>query len=286
MPPPDAYHGHSSAPARAPGRRPSLAFPRQQGRARNPLFFGGVLHRFFEDLVLQRLLAQHTLQLDNLGARGCQLGGRHHGLAGGHGHQRALAFELAPLEQQAGGNTFLPGHERHAHAGLIGSPHERRFLGQGPAPAAPVPRDHFDRLCIPSRIHSPTPILKDKRWTVYGHSGGQLTTSKSAAPRPSKSRRRCVAPGSQSTSLRCARRCKAGTTTSSRSPSATGRFKPCFLRTTPSSRHCRARRRPSVAESIRPTSPCCARSSRRCMAGATSRNCPRTRTTACCNSSA
>src|SRR5882724_4699606 len=174
MPPPDAYHGHSSAPARAPGRRPSLAFPRQQGRARNPLFFGGVLHRFFEDLVLQRLLAEHTLQLDNLGARGCQLGGRHHGLAGGHGHQRALAFELAPLEQQAGGNTFLPGHERHAHAGLIGSPHERRFLGQGPAPTALVPRDHFDRLCIPSRIHSPTPILKDKRWTVYGHSGGQL----------------------------------------------------------------------------------------------------------------
>ena len=38
--------------------------------------------------------------------------------------QRALPFELAPLEQQAGGNAFLPRHQRHAHAGFVGAPHQ------------------------------------------------------------------------------------------------------------------------------------------------------------------
>jgi len=49
----------------------------------------------------------HALQLGNLGSGNGQFGGGHHGLAGGHGRQRTLAFELAPLEQQARSNTFL-----------------------------------------------------------------------------------------------------------------------------------------------------------------------------------
>jgi hypothetical protein len=71
------------------------------------IFFGGVAHGFFEDFVLQRLFAQHALELGDLGPGRGELGGRHHGLAGGHRGQRALALELAPLEQQAGRHTLL-----------------------------------------------------------------------------------------------------------------------------------------------------------------------------------
>ena len=70
-------------------------------------FFRGVAHGLLEDLVLQRLLAQHTLELGNLGPGRGELGGRHHGLAGGHRGQRALALELALLEQQAGRHALL-----------------------------------------------------------------------------------------------------------------------------------------------------------------------------------
>jgi hypothetical protein len=55
-----------------------------------------------------------------------------------------------------------------------------------PGPAgkrlALLPRDCLDRLAMPSRIHSPTPIRKDKRWTASGHSGGQLSAFLEALP--------------------------------------------------------------------------------------------------------
>ena len=166
-----AARERSSAPTSEPGRRPSLVVPRQQGRARNPLFSAAYstasLRISFSSVFLPRM----RCRLGNLGTRGGQFGGWHHGLAGRHRRQRALTFELAPLEQQAGGNTFLTGHQRHAHTCLVGSSNRRRLLCKGPVPAALVPRKNLDRLCFPSRTHSPTPILKDKRWTMSGHSG-------------------------------------------------------------------------------------------------------------------
>jgi len=75
-----------------PGKQLSLFVLWQQGRARNPLFFGCVLHRFFEDLVLQGFLAQDALQLGDLGSGCGQFGGRHHGFAGRHRHQSALTI--------------------------------------------------------------------------------------------------------------------------------------------------------------------------------------------------
>ena len=49
---------------------------------------------------------------------------KRHDLTSEHDGQRTLPFELAPLEQQAGGNAFLPRHQRHAHAGFVGAPHQ------------------------------------------------------------------------------------------------------------------------------------------------------------------
>jgi hypothetical protein len=95
--------------------------PRATRASAQSFFFGGVFHGFLEDLVLQGLLAQHALQLGNLGTGGRQLRCGHDGLASGDGRLGTLSLELAPLEQQAGGNTFLPGHEGHAHAGLVGA---------------------------------------------------------------------------------------------------------------------------------------------------------------------
>lgn len=45
-------------------------------------FFGGVLQGLLEDLVLERLLAQHSLQLGDLRTRTRQLRRRHHRFAG------------------------------------------------------------------------------------------------------------------------------------------------------------------------------------------------------------
>ena len=55
----------------------------------------------FEDFVLQGLLAEHTLQLGDFCAGSRQLGCWHDSFAGGDRGQGALAFELAPLEQQS-----------------------------------------------------------------------------------------------------------------------------------------------------------------------------------------
>ena len=77
---------------------PSLLVLWQQGRARNPLFFGGNLHRFLEDLDLKRLLAKDALKLVDLGTRCGQLGGRNHALSDRHGDQGAFALQLALLE--------------------------------------------------------------------------------------------------------------------------------------------------------------------------------------------
>ena len=91
-------------------------------------------------------------------------------------------------------------------------------------------------------------------------------TSRSAEPRPNRSRRRCAAPGRMSTFLRCAKPCKAGITASNRSPSATGRSKACCPRTIPISPHFHGPRHPSAAASSRPTFPGCARYWRICAA--------------------
>jgi hypothetical protein len=51
---------------------------------------------------------------------------------------------------------------------------QRSLLLRRPPPL--VGHHDFYRPRTPRHIHSPTPILKDKRWTVSGHSGGSLTT--------------------------------------------------------------------------------------------------------------
>ncbi len=118
-----AVHRCSSAPAQALGRRPSLAISWQQGRARNPLFLGPLRHRFLGISFSSVFLPSTRCQLGDFGACGCKAGGRHHRLASRHSHQRALAFELAPLKQQAGGNAFLTGHQRQLMPA-------RRFAGR------------------------------------------------------------------------------------------------------------------------------------------------------------
>jgi hypothetical protein len=75
------------------------------------IFFGGVAHGFLEDFVLQRLFAQHALELSDLGPGRSELRGWYHGLVSGHRGQRALALELAPLEQQAGRHALLASDE-------------------------------------------------------------------------------------------------------------------------------------------------------------------------------
>jgi len=100
-----------SAPTRVPRTPASLLVPGQQGASAQSTFFGGVLHRFLEDLVLQRLLAQHALQLGDLGAGRSQLRRRNHGFAPGYRRQRALPFELALLEQQDRRHAALTSHQ-------------------------------------------------------------------------------------------------------------------------------------------------------------------------------
>ena len=79
----------------------------------------------------------------DFGAGSGQLRGGHYCFAGRHCRQRTLAFQFAPLKQQAGRNAFLARHQRHRHAGLVGAAHQRSLLRGGPAPAALVFQNHL-----------------------------------------------------------------------------------------------------------------------------------------------
>ena len=91
-------------------------------------FFGGVLHCFLEDFVLQRLLAEHALKLGDFCAGRRQLGCRHDCFTSGDSGQSTLALELAPLEQQPSGDAFLASDQRHAHAWFVCAAHQRCLL--------------------------------------------------------------------------------------------------------------------------------------------------------------
>ena len=75
----------SSIDRRAPGApvnsRLRAAAQVADVRARNPLFFGSVLHSHLQYLVFERLFAQYPLKFGNLGTRGGKFGRWHHRFA-------------------------------------------------------------------------------------------------------------------------------------------------------------------------------------------------------------
>ncbi|MEN3277241.1 MAG: hypothetical protein V7631_3031 [Massilia sp.] len=72
-----------------------------------------------QDFRFHRFLAEHALQLCDLGARGSQFACRHDRFAGLYRHQGAFALELAPIEQLPGTDAVLARDQRHAHSWLV-----------------------------------------------------------------------------------------------------------------------------------------------------------------------
>ena len=105
-------------------------------RSARATFFPGYLRRLFENLVLKSLLAQQPLQLTHLLLQSLELGGWNDGLIGSHGLQRSLARELAPPEQQTGGEPMLPGNQRNVHPRLEGLLHQALLLFSGKSASA------------------------------------------------------------------------------------------------------------------------------------------------------
>src|SRR3954462_4128984 len=120
--------------------------PATRSRARAAFWGRSRAHRFAQDLVLERLLAEQPLQLADLLVSGAQLRGRHHLLTGASRRQRALRHQPTPGEELVGGNAMMAGYERDRVAGQIRLFDDLPLLLCRPA-APPLHRhDHLNAL--------------------------------------------------------------------------------------------------------------------------------------------
>jgi hypothetical protein len=79
----DRFHGVSSRP----------------GKGACKAVFLAEIQRLAQDLILQRLFAEHPLQLTDLALQGAIFGGRDYLLAGAHRRRRAFGIEPSPAKK-------------------------------------------------------------------------------------------------------------------------------------------------------------------------------------------
>lgn len=92
--------------------------PLAQGRVRYPFSRLTVLHDFFQELNIHRLLAQKALEFPDLLQCSCELRGRNDFFSSRNGGETTFLILLLPLKQLPGLNTVQAGNMGEIHARL------------------------------------------------------------------------------------------------------------------------------------------------------------------------
>src|SRR6266516_7901264 len=133
-----------------------------------------MFERLFEDLRLQRLLAEQSMQLSNLALQGPVIRRRNDLLAAAGRRQGALSDETTPGEELVGSNPMPTRYQAHGGAGFKGLLDHADLLRGRPAPTPLNRGDDFNAIL---RIgHDTIVCLTLAKWeTVSGRFGGYLT---------------------------------------------------------------------------------------------------------------
>src|SRR6266516_112295 len=100
-----------------------------------------MFERLFEDLRLQRLLAEQSMQLSNLALQGPVIRRRNDLLAAAGRRQGALSDETTPGEELVGSNPVPTCYQAHGGAGFIcRKPRRSDSAMSASSSARPIPR--------------------------------------------------------------------------------------------------------------------------------------------------